>query len=32
MSDTVVIIMFCIAFVIPFVVIVGDDALWERKK
>ena len=29
---TVVIIMVCIGFVIPLVVIVADDANWERKK
>jgi hypothetical protein len=32
MSMTVVIILACIAFVIPLVIIVADDGNWERKK
>jgi len=32
MDMTVVIIMACIAFVVPLVVILGDDANWDRKK
>ena len=28
----VAIIMFVIAFVVPLVTILGDDANWERKK
>jgi len=32
MDTTAVIILACIAFVVPLVIIVADDGNWDRKK